>query len=63
MLRADWCDFSDAYIVVKEIITITEPHDAKGNKAAAFKNNAPFINCTSKINNKLTDNAEDLDVV
>ena len=28
-----------------------------------FKNNAPFINCTSKINCVKTDNAEDLDVV
>ena len=29
----------------------------------AFKNNAPFINCISKINNVKIDNAEDLDVV
>ena len=28
-----------------------------------FKNNAPFINCISKINTIKTDNAEDLDVV
>ena len=28
-----------------------------------FKNNAPFINCTSKINGVKNDNAEDLDVV
>ena len=29
----------------------------------AFKNNAPFINCISKINGVQIDNAEDLDVV
>ena len=29
----------------------------------AFKNNAPFINCISKINGIKIDNAEDLDVV
>ena len=29
----------------------------------AFKNNAPFINCISKINGVKIDNAEDLDVV
>ena len=29
----------------------------------AFKNNAPFTNCISKINNVLIDNAEDLDIV
>ena len=28
-----------------------------------FKNNAPFINCISKINGLKIDNAEDLDVV
>ena len=35
----------------------------KRNKAVAFKNNAPFINCISKINGIKIDNAEDLDVV
>ena len=43
MLRADLCDFSDAYIVVKWDITVTEPNDAKGNKIVTFKNNALFI--------------------
>ena len=50
MLRSDLCDFSDAYIVVKQDITVTEPNDAKWNKAVAFKDNAPFINFISKIN-------------
>ena len=63
MLRSDLCDFSDAYIVVKGTITVTEPDNAKKNKAVAFKNNAPFINCISKINGIKTDNAEDLDVI
>ena len=35
----------------------------KINKAVAFKNNAPFINCISKINGTKIDNAEDLDAV
>ena len=30
------------------------------NSFLAFKNNAPFTNCISKINNVLIDNAEDL---
>ena len=63
MLRSDLCDFSDAYIVVKGVITATDPDNAKRNKAIAFKSNAPFINCISKINGVKTDNAEDLDVV
>ena len=63
MLRSNLCDFSDAYIVVKGTITVTNPDNAKRNKAVAFKNNAPFINCISKINGVKIDNAEDLDVV
>ena len=64
MLRSDLCDFSDAYIVVKGDITLESGNDAnKRNKDLAFKNNAPFINCISKMNGVKTDNAEDLDVV
>ena len=64
MLRSDLCDFSDAYIVVKGDITLEGDNDAsKRNKNLAFKNNAPFINCISKINGVQIDNAEYLDVV
>ena len=63
MLRSDLCNFSDACIVVKGDIIVTSPKNAKRNKAVAFKNNAPFISCISKINGIKTDNAEDLDVV
>ena len=63
MLRSDLYDFNDAYIVVKGTITVTEPDNAKENKEVVFKNNAPFINCFSKINGVKFDNAEDLDVV
>ena len=45
------------------VIAVTNPDDPKRNKAVAFKNNAPFINCISKINVIQIDNAEDLDVV
>ena len=34
-----------------------------GEKKLVFKNNAPFMNCVSKINGVQIDNAEDLDVV
>ena len=64
MLRSDLCNFSDAYIVVEGDITLEGDNDAnKQNKNLAFKNNAPFINCISKINGVKIDNAEDLDVV
>ena len=63
MLRSDLCDFSDAYIVVKGTITVTNPDNNVYDKKLAFKNNAPFLSCISKINKTLIDNAEDLDVV
>ena len=34
-----------------------------GEKKLVLKNNAPFINCNSKINGVQIDNAEDLDVI
>ena len=43
--------------------TNTANNNAFGDKKLVFKNNAPFINCISKINDVKTDNAEDLDVV
>ena len=62
MLRSDLCDLSDTYIVVKGDITLTKSN-GRGiidirNRFLAFKNNAPFTNCLSKINNVLIDNAE-----
>ena len=67
MLRSDLCDFSDAYIVVKEDITLTKT-DRRGfidtrNRLLAFKNNAPFTNFKSKINNVLIDKAEDINII
>ena len=63
MLRSDLCDFGDAYIVVKGYVAVTNPNNAKWSKSVAFKNNAPFISCISKINGIQIDSAEDLDVV
>ena len=67
MLQSDLCDFSDAYIVVKGDITLTKTNrrgfiDTR-SRFLAFKNNAPFTNCLSKINDVLIDNSEDLDIV
>ena len=51
MLRSDLCNFDDAYIVVKGDIIVEGDNDAnKRSKNLTFKNNAPFINCISKIN-------------
>ena len=67
MLRSDLCDYSDTYIVVKGDITLTKTNERRSidiiNRFLAFKNNAPFTSCISKINNVLINNAEDLDIV
>ena len=63
MLRSDLCDFSDAYIVVKGTMTVTNPDNNAHDKKLAFKINAPFVSCILKINITLADNAEDLVVV
>ena len=60
MLQLHLCNFSDAYIAT---VTDTNPNNDAYNKKLAFKNNAPIISWISKINNTLTDNAEDLDIV
>ena len=65
MLRSDLCDSSDAYIVVKGIVTVSadERDRDEMNRQVIIKNNAPFISCISKINGVLVENAEDLDIV
>ena len=63
IIRSDLWHYSNAYIIVKGDITVTNPDNAKINKSVTFKNNASFINCISKINGIKIDNAEDLDVV
>ena len=70
MLKSSLCDYSDAYILVKETITMSEAGaDAAArqaderDKGIAFKNCAPFTNCISEINNIQVDHAKDIDIV
>ena len=63
MVRSDLWDYSDACIVVKGRITVTDPDNDPYDKELTLNNNAPFISCISQINNTLIGNAEDLDVV
>ena len=67
MLKSSLCDYSDAYILVKGIITVnnTAAADADANntnKKVIFKNCAPFTICISEIKNTQVDNAKDLDI-
>ena len=59
MLRSDLCDYSDASIVFKVKITVVDPDNNAYGKKLAFKNNAPFNSCITKIDNTLIANAED----
>ena len=66
MLRSDLCDYRDEYIVIKgtiDLLADASNENDKTQKNIAFKNNAPFRSCISKINSTLTDTAEDLDIV
>ena len=48
--------YSDAYIVIKGTIDLLNPAANENDKAqenVAFKNNAPFRSCISKINSTL----------
>ena len=65
MIKSSLCDYSDAYIHVKETITVNNlaAADANANntnKKVIFKNVAPFTNCISEINNTDKDNAKEL---
>ena len=71
MLRSNLCDYSDAYILVKDAITVTAPgvnNNAnnirdKRNKPVILKYNAPFVSCIAIINDEIIEDADDLDIV
>ena len=71
MLRSNFCDYSDAYILGKGTITVTAPgvnNNAnnirdKRNRPVILKNNAPFVSCITRINGELIEDADDLDIV
>ena len=57
MLRLDLRDYSDAYVVVKGTINVTDPNNNAYDKKLAFIKNTPSSNLILKINNTLIDNA------
>ena len=79
MLKFNLCDYTDAYIHFKWIITITgnagfsagrteaellvAREADERGKSATFKNCAPFTKCKSRINNTAIDTAQDIDLV
>ena len=60
MIRSSFCDYADAYILVKENITVNNNDGASAaanniGKKVIFKNFPPFTNCISKIINTQID--------
>ena len=68
MLKSSLCDYSDAYILVKETISVNNTAAADAavnniNKKVILKKCAPFTNFISEINNTQIDNAKDIDII
>ena len=67
MLRSSLCDYSDAYILVKGTITVSNTGTAaipnNADKKVIFKNCLPFTSCISGINNTQIDDAQYIDMV
>ena len=58
MLRSDFCDYSNVYIIVKWDITLTKAANENfidvRNGFLAFENNALFADCILKVNGVLS---------
>ena len=70
MLRSNFCDYADAYILVEGTIIITGAGDDVAARQAderdesiTFKNCAPFVKCINRIHNTDIDTAEDVNIV
>ena len=68
MPKSTLCDYSEAYILVSQILSVvnTAAQDANENntnKKVLRENCAPFTDFKGKINNTQIDNAKDIDIV
>ena len=68
MIRSNLCDNSDAYILVKETITVPNttgdsPAGNNANKKVIIKKSAPFTSCITEINNIQVDDVLDVDII
>ena len=68
MIRTNLCDFSDAYLLFKGTISVSNIAALGAavnntNKEMIFESCAPFSNCITKINNTQGENAEYIDIV
>ena len=67
MIKSNWCDYSDRYILVKGTISVlnTASQDAVAinTNKKGFKNCSQIPGCMLKINNIQVDGAQDIDIV
>ena len=68
MTRSNLYDNSDAYILVKETITVPNttgdsPAGNNANKKVIIKKSAPFTSCITEINNIQVDDVLDVDII
>ena len=68
MIRSSLCDYSDAYIIVKGTITVSNTTSAgaavnNDNKKVVFKNCVIFTSCITETNNTQVPYTEDTDIV
>ena len=68
MLKLSLCDYSNAFILVKRIVSVAPvPPPAvnpnNNNKEVVLKNCDPLTDCISEIDNTQIDNAKDIDGV
>ena len=63
-IRSSLCDYSDAYILLTGDIAVKNTNNANLAAAAkvAFKNNAPFKNCRTEINDTFADEADCINI-
>ena len=57
-MKSNFCDYSDAYSLVKGDITVTAALPTQ----VSFRNGAPFIKCITKIDGTTIYDAEDFDL-
>ena len=59
VLKSNLCDYNDAHILVKGIITVTGAPETQ----VSSKSFTPFTKCITKIDGTTIDDVEDLDLV
>ena len=58
-IEASFCDYSDAYILIRGNINIT---NGDNNTKVAFKNCSPFEKCRTEVNEIFTDKPEHVNI-